>query len=131
MKIRDLLERKLFKYRNVVTVGPNDTISTAVNSFVEQDMGSLPVCNDEDKLVGIITERDIVRKCAISDGCTNIKIQDVMSQEVTTGSLEDDVDYAISIMKERRIRHLPIVHNEVVVGMISMRDLLLLHLVSV
>ncbi len=79
--------------------------------------------------MGIITERDIARNCAMNDSCANIKIGDAMSEEVAIGSLEDSVDYAISIMKQRRIRHLPIVHNKKVVGMISMRDLLLMHMI--
>jgi len=131
MKIWELLGMKEFKYHDVVTVRPNDTISIAVNKLIEYDMGSLPVCNDKGELVGIITERDIARNCVMSDSCANIKIQDTMSEEVAIGSPEDDVDYAISIMKEKRIRHLPVVHNQKVVGMISMRDLLLLQMVKV
>ena len=128
MKLRDLLEMKEYKYRNVVTIGPNETISTAVKKLVEYDRGALPVCNDKGELIGIITERDIARDCAVNDSCANIRIGEAMSEEVAIGSLEDDVDYAISIMKQKRIRHLPIVHNQKVVGMISMRDLLLLHM---
>ena len=125
MKIRDLLKLKDFKYRIPVTVGPNETISAAIQKLVEHDRGSLAVCNEEGKLVGIITERDIVRKClARSDAFANIMIQDVMSKEVAIGNLEDDLDYAINVMKQKRIRHLPIVDNQEVVGMISMRDLL-------
>ena len=78
--------------------------------------------------MGIITERDIARNCSVNDSCANIKIRDAMSEEVAIGSPEDDVDYAISIMKQRRIRHLPIVQNQKVVGMISLRDLVLLHM---
>ncbi len=125
MKIRDLLKIKDFKYRVVVTIGPNETISAAIQKLVEHDRGSLPVCNDKGELVGIITERDIVRKCfARSEAFANIKIQDVMSKQIAIGNPEDDLDYAISVMKQKRIRHLPIVDNQEVVGMISMRDLI-------
>jgi len=125
MKIRDLLKMKDFKYRIPVTVRPNETISAAIQKLVEHDRGSLPVCNDKGELVGIITERDIVRKCFTrSEPFAKIKIQDVMSKEVAIGNPEDDLDYAISVMKQKRIRHLPIVDNQEVVGMISMRDLL-------
>jgi CBS domain-containing protein len=124
MNIRDLLKMKDFKYRHVVTIGPNETISMAIQKLVEHDRGSLPVCDEKGELVGIITERDIVRKCfARSDAFTNIKIQDVMSKQVAIGNPEDDLDYAISVMKQKRIRHLPIMDNQEVVGMISMRDL--------
>ncbi len=131
MKLGDLLEMKEFKYRTVITIEPNETISTAVNKMVEYDMGSLPVCNEKGELVGIITERDIARNCSTNDSCANINIQDAMSEEVSIGTPEDDLDYAISIMKQKRIRHLPIVDNGNVVGIISMRDLLLLHMVHV
>ncbi|MDO8717283.1 MAG: CBS domain-containing protein [Dehalococcoidales bacterium] len=120
MKIKDLL-----KDRPVITIGPDATISQAVQKLVEHNRGSLPVIDSKGELVGIITERDIVRKCfARIDGCDNIKIRDVMTKEVVIGTLEDEADYAVMAMKEKRIRHLPIVENKKVVGMVSMRDLL-------
>ena len=120
MKIKELL-----KNRPVITIGPDDTISTAVQRLIEHDRGSLPVVDAKGELVGIITERDIVRKCfSRIEGCDNLKIRSVMTKEVVIGTLEDDADYAVMAMKEKRIRHLPIVENKKVVGMVSMRDLL-------
>jgi CBS domain-containing protein len=122
MKIRDLLK---ITSRPVITIGPNDTVSAVVQKLVEYDVGSLAVCNDKGELVGIVTERDILRKCFKSiDACANIKVQDIMTQEVAVGIPADDLEYAISAMKQKRIRHLPIVDNQKVVGMVSMRDLL-------
>jgi CBS domain-containing protein len=122
MKIRDLLK---INSRPVITIGPNDTVSAAVQKLSEYDYGSLPVCNDKGELVGIVTERDIVRKCFKNiDACANFKVQDVMTKEVAVGILDDDLEYAISAMKRKRIRHLPIMDNYKVVGMVSMRDLL-------
>jgi CBS domain-containing protein len=122
MKIRDLLK---IVSRPVITIGPNDTVSAAVQKLAEYDLGALPVCNDKGDLVGIVTERDLVRKCFKSiDACANFKVQDVMTQEVAVGIPDDDLEYAISAMKQKRIRHLPIVDNQRVVGMVSMRDLL-------
>ena len=60
MKIRDLLK---IKSRPVITVVPNETVTAAIQKLVDNDRGSLSVCNDKGELVGIITERDIVRKC--------------------------------------------------------------------
>ena len=122
MKIRDLLKTK---DRPVITVEPNETVSAAIKKLNDNDRGSLSVCDKNGELVGIITERDIVRKCfARIDAFANIKIQDVMAKQVAIGTPEDDLDYVISVMKQKRIRHLPIVDNQRVVGMISMRDLL-------
>lgn len=120
MKIKELL-----KNRPVITIGPDDTISEAVQKLVEHNRGSLAVANDKGELMGIITERDIVRKCfSRIDGCDLIKVKNIMTKEVVIGTLEDDVDYAVMAMKDKRIRHLPIVENKKVVGMVSMRDLL-------
>ncbi len=122
MKIRDLLK---IKSRPVITIGPDEPVAAAVKKLAEYDRGSVPVCNDRGELVGIITERDIVRKCftRIND-FAKIKVRDVMTEQVAIGVPEDDLNYAISVMKQKRIRHLPIVDNQKVVGMVSMRDLL-------
>ena len=125
MKLIELLNTKDIKYRGVVIVGLGETVSTAIKKLVEHDRGSLPVCNHKGELVGVVTERDIVRKCfARNEPVTKIKVQDIMSKDVVIGHPEDDLDYAISAMKQKRIRHLPIVDNRKVIGMISMRDLL-------
>jgi CBS domain-containing protein len=125
MKIRDLLNLKEFKYRTVVTVSPKDLVSTAIQKLAEHDRGSLPVCSNKDELVGIITERDIVRKCFTrGDDFSNKKIADVMTAQVAVATPDDDLDYAINTMKQKRIRHIPVVDDEKVVGMLSMRDLL-------
>ena len=122
MKIRDLLK---IKGGPVITIGPNETVAAAIQKLIKHDRGSIPVCNEKGELVGIITERDIVRKCFVrTDALTSIKIEDVMTKGVAIGVPEDDLDYAISVMKQKRIRHLPIIDQQKVVGMISMRDLL-------
>ena len=122
MKIRDLLK---IKSRPVITVDPNETVTAAIQKLVDNDRGSLSVCNDKGELVGIITERDIVRKCfARSAAIASTKVRDVMTEQVAIGIPEDDLGYVISVMKQKRIRHIPIVDNQKVVGMVSMRDLL-------
>lgn len=122
MKIMDLLK---MTSRTVITIGPHDTVSAAVQKLVEYDVGSLAVCDDKGNLVGIVTERDILKKCFKSiDACANLKVQDIMTKEVAVGIPDDDLEYAISAMKQKRIRHLPIMDNQKLVGMVSMRDLL-------
>ncbi len=122
MKIRDLLK---IKGRPVITIRPDETVAAAIQKLVEHDRGSISVCNEKGELVGIITERDIIRKCLMrSDSLSGIKIEDVMTKEVAIGTPEDDLDYAISVMKQKKVRHLPIVDSHKVVGMVSMRDLL-------
>ena len=128
MKIRDLLK---IGNRTVETIGPNQTVSESVQKLVKYNRGSLPVIDEHGQLVGIITERDIVRKCfARIDSCENIKVKEVMTKEVVIGTPDDDAEYAVMVMKQKRIRHLPIVENEKVVGLVSMRDLLDIQLES-
>ena len=126
MKLREIFNLKDFKYRSPVSVEPNETIAAAIEKLVKHDRGSLPVCNDKGELVGIITERDILRKLFVRKNASveNTKIKEVMSTQVVIGVLDDDASYAISVMKEKRIRHLPIMDNQKLIGMISMRDLL-------
>ena len=125
MKLGELLQTKDMKHRVAVTVSPNDTISETIRMLVEHDRGAFPVSNDKGGLVGIITERDIVRKCFGSGtDCSRYKVQDVMSRKVAVGQADDELDYAINVMKTERIRHLPVVDEKKVIGMISMRDLL-------
>ena len=69
--------------------------------------------------------KEIVRKWLVHrDALAGIRIEDVMTRAVAVGTPDDDLDYAISVMRQKRIRHLPIVDQQQVVGMISMRDLL-------
>ena len=126
MKLRELFDMKDFKYRVLATVKKDDTISTVVQRLIEHDRGSISVVNENGDLVGIITERDIVRKCLIRNNFNPDRtlVQDVMSRDVVIGDPDDDLDYAISVMKQKRIRHLPIVDGRRLIGMISTRDLL-------
>jgi CBS domain-containing protein len=126
MTLGDLLNTKDAKYRVAVTVQPSETVMAAVHKLAKHDRGSIMVCDDEGKLLGIITERDIVRKCFTSGkDLDKTKTQDVMTTRVIVAKPEDDLSYAINVMKEARIRHIPIVDaQEKAIGIISMRDLL-------
>jgi CBS domain-containing protein len=122
MKIRELLK---IGGREVQTIGPNQSISDAVQKLSKYNRGSLPVVDEHEHLTGIITERDIVRKCfSRFDSCDNVKIKEIMTKDVVIGTPDDDAEYAVMVMKQKRIRHLPIVEDGKVVGMVSMRDLL-------
>ncbi len=126
MTLGDLLNTKDAKNRVAVTVQPSETVMAAVHKLAKYDRGSIMVCDEEGKLLGIISERDIVRRCFTGGkDLDKTKIQDVMTTRVVVAKLEDDLSYAINIMKEARIRHIPIVDaQEKAIGIISMRDLL-------
>lgn len=125
MKLGELLHSKDFKYRILITVEEDETVSDAIRILAEHDRGAITVVDKNRVPVGIITERDIVRKCVAHDKDSTItKVKDIMSKNLVIGTVEDDVSYAINIMKQERIRHLPVMEKENLFGMISMRDLL-------
>lgn len=125
MKIGDLLKLKDFQHRPVVTVEPEENMVQVIEKLIEHDRAALPVCNRDGELMGIVTERDIVRKCFIrNEKYSDIKVKEVMTSEVAIGHPEDNISYAIGVMKEKRIRHIPIMEDRKIVGMLSMRDLL-------
>ena len=124
MNIRDMLKIKEFKSQSLITVGPDELVSAAIQKLADNNKGALPVCNDKNELVGIITERDIVRKCFVGGvDFKNKKIMDIMTKQVAIATLDDDLEYAINTMKKKGIRHLPITEDKRVVGIISMRDI--------
>ncbi len=121
MKIKDFLK---IKGRSVITIGPNETLSSAIEKLVNNDIGALPVCDEKDVLVGIISERDFLKWCfQRSSILGNTKVQDAMTKGVAVGTPEDDLDYATSVMMQKKIRHLPIVVDQKLEGIISMRDI--------
>ena len=120
MKIRDFLK---IRGRPVITIGPDETIDVAFKKLTENNIGALPVCDKAGALVGIISERDLLRECfRLSDSLHSVKVQEMMTKDVAVGNLEDDLDYVASIMKQKRIRHLPIVVGQKLESIVSIRD---------
>jgi CBS domain-containing protein len=125
MNMRDMLKVTGFKSQALITIGPDELVSAAIQKLILHNKGALPVCNAKEELIGIITERDIVRKCFLNGvDFENKKIMDIMTKKVVIASMDDDLDYAINTMKKEKIRHIPIAEGKNVVGIISMRDIL-------
>jgi len=119
MKIRDLLEEKGYE---VVTVPPSFPLQDAMRLLVEHNIGSLVVA--QDKVVeGILTERDILRLAADSPTTMgNLKVEEVMTKDVVIGMLDESVEYVMEIMTKNRIRHLPVVDDGWMQGILSIGD---------
>lgn len=119
MKIRELLDRK---GRQVVTVSPDRPVREAVALLVDHDIGSLVVMRSGE-VQGIITERDALRLAARDpDGWPEIRVSDVMTEELLVAVQDDDLDYIREIMTENRVRHLPIVEDGDLKGIVSIGD---------
>ncbi|PKN18930.1 MAG: CBS domain-containing protein [Deltaproteobacteria bacterium HGW-Deltaproteobacteria-6] len=125
MNVKDMLKVTGFKPHALITVTPDESASAAIKKMAEHNKGALPVCNEAGDLIGIVTERDIIRKCfAHEGGFENKTIKDIMTEKVAIAGLNDDLDYAIKTMKKEKIRHLPIADGKRVVGILSMRDIM-------
>ncbi len=120
MKINTFLK---IRDRPLVTIGPNETTSVAIQKLVENNIGALPVCDDKGMLVGIISERDLLKEVFLRGSAIgSTKVQDVMTENVAIGTPEDDLNYAAIVMKGEKIRHLPITVGQKLQGILSMRD---------
>lgn len=120
MKISDILARK---GTSVVTVDPERSVHDAMRVLVEHNIGSVVVTRDQ-SIVGILTERDVLRLGASApDGLTSTSVGDVMTTELVVAVREDSVDYAAAVMTASRIRHLPIVDGDGLVGVVSIGDI--------
>lgn len=104
-----------------VTVEPGDSVRLAILRMLEEGVGSVAVC-DAGRLVGIFTERDVLRLAGEGAALDEVRVGDVMTTEVTTVTADVSVTDAAALMGERRIRHLPVVENGHLLGMIGIRD---------
>jgi CBS domain-containing protein len=107
----------------VVTVGPHDSIRSALLLLAQHNIGALVVVEGQGTLVGIVSERDIVRALARTEAILVQPVDVIMTREVVIGTPQDDL-VAVSItMTERRIRHLPVVESGRLVGIVSIGDI--------
>lgn len=125
MILSDILD---IKGSDVKTISSNATLQEAVDCLVENGIGSLIVCrysfDQKDESLGIITERDILHACTASHRrLSDVKVADVMTEYLITGSLDDDLEHVMGLMTTRRIRHLPIIADGRLAGMISIGDI--------
>jgi CBS domain-containing protein len=102
---------------------PIATVYEAIRTMSERHVGALPVLQDE-HLVGIISERDYARKVILKDRSSKTtRVSEIMTPDVITVTETDKVDDCIGLMKRHHIRHLVVVREGHVVGMLSLRDL--------
>ena len=120
-QVGDLLSDK---GTEIFSIAPEATVTEAVSLLAEKSIGSLLVMQ-EGTLCGIVTERDYARK-VVAGGLSseNARVADIMTADVFTTGVEQNIDECMMLMTEKRIRHLPVIDEGCVVGIISIGDLM-------
>jgi CBS domain-containing protein len=107
----------------VVSVRPDESVQLSIARMLEENVGSVAVC-EGNRLVGIFTERDVLRLAGDGGQLADLKVGDVMTTGVITISPDDDVVAAAHLMGERRIRHLPVVQDGNLLGVLGIREVM-------
>lgn len=119
--LQQLLDSK--KYKEVISITPNRPVFDALVIMAEYKIGALVVLDGEE-LVGIISERDYAREVILKGRSSKTtQIAEVMSHKVLSAGPNDSLEQGMAIMTDHHIRHLPVVVNDQVIGMLSIGDL--------
>jgi CBS domain-containing protein len=124
MNITNLLARKGPK---VITIRPDQTIRQALALRAAHNIGALIVVDDVGAPIGILSERDIVREAARNETVFSKVVSSLMTTNLIVGAPGDDLVSVGTTMTDRRIRHLPIVHQSRLVGIVSIGDIVKAH----
>lgn len=120
MRIGDVLSAK--SSREVVTISPDAGVRELLALLSEHNVGALIVSSDGERLDGIVSERDVVRHLHADGTVLNNTVGAIMTAVVETCEVETHLDDLMKIMTERRIRHVPVVKGDKLVGIISIGD---------
>jgi CBS domain-containing protein len=111
------------KGHDIWSVGPDASVYTAIEMMADKRCGALLVMSGA-KLAGIVSERDYARKVIlVGRSSKSMKVNEIMSTSVVTAQPSHTIEYCLQVMTDKRIRHLPVVNDDKVVGMLSIGDL--------
>ena len=120
MKVKSLLAKKP---PGVITVTGEETLHDASQLLAEHNIGAVVVVDDAGKPVGILSERDIVRQVgAHGAGAVTLSVKDVMTRDIIIALPDDELAYLVNTMTEKRIRHLPVMQDQTLVGIVTIGD---------
>jgi CBS domain-containing protein len=120
MKIGDVVHHK--PSQDVITISPDATVRDLVALLAEHNVGALVVSEDGETVSGIVSERDVVRRLQADEAVLDTTVSRIMTAEVHTCSAHDSVTELMQAMTERRIRHVPVVAEGRLTGIISIGD---------
>lgn len=116
MRVKDLMTS------SVTCVRPETSIAQVAKQMKQENVGSIPVCNDRGETLGIITDRDIVLR-SVSNGNNPKTAKDIMTKNLVCANPNMDTHQAALLLAKYQVRRLPVVDNNKLVGMLSMADI--------
>jgi CBS domain-containing protein len=120
MLVRDVLEAK---GRRIITIDCEATVTEAIARLVQNNIGSLPVVDDAGRMIGIFSERDVIRLIHNrGEGFGRLRVCDVMTRDPVTCHLDDDVEEVMGKMSDRRIAKVPVMTGDQLLGIVSVGD---------
>lgn len=118
MKLSEIMSK------SVIRIHPEETVAVAARTLERYNIGALPVCSEDGKLCGVVTDRDLVTRCMASGRAPEqTKVREVMTGKVITATGDMDTADAAQLMGKQQIRRLPVVEGNVLRGMVSLGDL--------
>ncbi len=121
MKVKEILRAK---GSGVITIKPEAPVRELVDLLTKHGVGALVVVDDSTNICGIVTERDVLRRCLkAAEPNLSMPVRAIMTTDVIVGVPEDDVDYVMNVITDNKIRHLPIVTGKNLVGIVSIGDI--------
>ena len=118
MKVKEIMTR------NVIGVGPEETVEVAARTLQRYNVGALPVCTSNGKLCGVVTDRDLVIRClAAGMEPSSTQVRQVMTGQVTSVDGDMEVSVAAHLMGRQQIRRLPVTENGRICGMVTLGDM--------
>ncbi|MDR7251253.1 CBS domain-containing protein [Nocardioides sp. BE266] len=120
MRIQDVIQHKA--QQAVVTISPDATVRELIALLAEHNVGALVVSHDGESVTGIVSERDVVRRLHADEAVLDSAVSSIMTAEVRTCAGSDDLTDLMQLMTEHRIRHVPVVAEEKLTGIISIGD---------
>jgi len=120
MRVREILAAK--STDQVFTVRPDATVAELLTTLADLNIGALVVSTDGSHMEGIVSERDIVRKLRDFDQTANVTVGEIMTSDVRVCEPDDTLDELMGTMTEYRVRHVPVLEGDVLVGVLSIGD---------
>ncbi|SDB80091.1 CBS domain-containing protein [Raineyella antarctica] len=122
MRITDLLRRK---GTDVVTLSPDATIADAVALLRDRGIGCIVIVGSDSPIVGLVSERDIAR--SVGTASPDSPVSGIMTADVVTCTPDTDVEVLAALMTDQRVRHIPVVQDGVMRGLVSIGDVVKAH----